>query len=766
MRSQIRNPALAATLLLRNQHILQTLRIITEETSSRGETAIKERALRPHSPVKMLTSLFNGSVSRDNGSLRRKDPSTTPFDQIPALNPRANTSKTSLESFGSASTPLEAPSELVHAAADALSRLEETLASYVLALHARKGNIVGKVLRSRQFADELAVNELYNALLEDPTNYEIVAQSPVDVLFAAFEKFVKVAWYDKIGPIISPATWSAIQSKLDSTYPGDFEEFFRNCFRDMSPQNQRALRACVKLLADLLEGTSNDGDRGIMTASFAEVLVPQGHTHEFVSVLDRLVEDVQALLSEPAPSTSATPHGSISDGSRTRATNTGSLSSNTSLRKKFGLGSLTRKGSKAEDSEKSDMGSVWRALSKSKHGGEDKSSSLSKASSAQIHQANSTESVARPSPKRPVSRDRPTVLGAFAFENTSLATIGESPGPIGPPRKKRRSSLSDLRSFQNSVANTPTFNTPRRGNHDGRMVSESPRTPSPVKQSFIPQPSSNSGTPTHREDSPIRVVPPRPLSIGKTNLSPGKTNEVTITINNNSPQPRVRRGGSSVSGIPTLKSPLGGLTERPTSGNVRKVPPTNGFSDKASLGPAFNPSTPTKKLRMQSPQKLRERLQSEQRNMENEDATLRAELGKIEDEMKGLSKSAPSTESGAITSLEQKINALTSQHAALISTLTSRLDSLTVDLTSTLQVSESRAKKLDQLYREANAENEALYSRFNEEIQKVVQKVRLGQGEEEVRIRTKAAEEEAMRLRKENGRLKREVLGLRAQLKE
>lgn len=207
---------------MRNQHILQTLRIVPEEVSSRGEIATKERSSRPHSPVKMLTSLFNQSVSRDNGSLRRKETPSTLFDQIPALNPRANTSKTSLESFGSSSTPLDASPELVHAAADALSRLEETLSSYVLALHARKGNIVGKVLRSRQFADELAVNELYNALLEDPANYEIVAQSPVDVLFSSFEKFIKIAWYDKIGPIISPPTWNAIQSKLDSVHPGDF----------------------------------------------------------------------------------------------------------------------------------------------------------------------------------------------------------------------------------------------------------------------------------------------------------------------------------------------------------------------------------------------------------------------------------------------------------------------------------------------------------------------------------------------------------------
>ncbi|QDS73138.1 hypothetical protein FKW77_001676 [Venturia effusa] len=763
MRCQIRNPALAATLLLRNQHILQTLRIVIEENSGRGEVATKERASRPHSPVKMLTNLFNQSVSRENGSFRRKYTQSTVFDEIPALHHHnANNSKTSLESFGSGSIALEAPPELVHAAADALSKLEETLASYVLGLHHRKGNIVGKVLRARQFADELAVNELYNALLEDPTNFEIMGQSPVDVLFAAFEKFIKIAWFDKIGPIISPATWSAIQSKLDSVHPGDFEEFFRNCFGDMSPQNQRALKACVKLLEDLLGGTNNDGDRGIMTASFAEVLGPEGHTNEFVSVLDRLVEDVQALLCEPTPS--ATPHGSISDGSRTRATNTGSLTSNTSLRKKFGLGGLTRKGSKAEESEKADLGSsVWRALGKSKHGGDDKSASLSRASAAQLHRANSTDAVARLSPKRPTSRDRPTVLGAFAFENSPLASIVETAAATGPPRKKRRSSLSDLRPLSTSVANTPTFNTPRRGHPDSIRVSESPRTPSPVKQSFIPQPSSNN-TPTRREGSPIRVVQPRPLSIGKNHLTSSKDDEVTITTN--SPRPRTRKVSQSVSNIPMMKSSLGpsGLTERPISGNVRKLPSASG--NKPGLGAAFSPSAPTKRLRMQSPQKLRERLQSEQRTMEREDVALQADLGKIGFEMRALNRGASSAESEAIASLEAKIKSITSNQTSLVSTLTSRIDALANDLSTTLQISESRVKKLDELYRDANAENEALYARFNEEIQNVITNVRLGQGEMEVRKRMKSAEDESARLRKENSRLKREVAGLRAQMRD
>lgn len=85
------------------------------------------------------------------------------------------------------------------------------------------------------------------------------------------------------------------------------------------------------------------------------------------------------------------------------------------------------------------------------------------------------------------------------------------------------------------------------------------------------------------------------------------------------------------------------------------------------------------------------------------------------------------------------------------------------DLESSLVVSEKRAKKLDELYREASAENEALYDRFNSELSKVAKDVRAGNAEESLKTQLSSALEEIGRLKKENFRLKREVGGLRAQ---
>lgn len=81
-------------------------------------------------------------------------------------------------------------------------------------------------------------------------------------------------------------------------------------------------------------------------------------------------------------------------------------------------------------------------------------------------------------------------------------------------------------------------------------------------------------------------------------------------------------------------------------------------------------------------------------------------------------------------------------------------------------VSEKKTRKLDELYREANAENEALYERFNDELGKILGRVRKGEGVEETRSKLRDAQEEVAKLKKENGRLKREVVGLRSLLKE
>ena len=123
---------------------------------------------------------------------------------------------------------------------------------------------------NRTTVDELAVNDLYNRLIESPFDLEASAELSVNVIFSAFEKFLNIAWREQMGHIMTKQALDTLQERLNRQVPGNFADFVNFIFGDMAPQNRRAFTALIKLLADLLEGCSNDGDRGALTAAFAE----------------------------------------------------------------------------------------------------------------------------------------------------------------------------------------------------------------------------------------------------------------------------------------------------------------------------------------------------------------------------------------------------------------------------------------------------------------------------------------------------------------
>lgn len=114
-------------------------------------------------------------------------------------------------------------------------------------------------------------------------------------------------------------------------------------------------------------------------------------------------------------------------------------------------------------------------------------------------------------------------------------------------------------------------------------------------------------------------------------------------------------------------------------------------------------------------------------------------------------------------SVEARMRSLEERFDQLAADYNGRTSALERDLETSFVVSEKRAKKLDELYREASAENEALYDRFNTELSKIAKDVRSGSAEEALRTQLSNALEEIGRLKKENFRLKREAGGLRAQ---
>jgi hypothetical protein len=840
----VNHAPMRASLLERNADMLRSIELEVREEQTQEARPVPNREHshrhRPRSPVKMLSSFLSHSTgpgSHPPTYLKKDLPHLPtprimpPPQQIPAKPPSRESRPSSKDQVTPKSQASMRSTESLVGSIGPHKKLEDTLSAYILALQARKGNIVGRILKMRALADELLVNDLYNNLLEDPNMMVIAAQAPVDVLFAGFEKFLNVAWKEQIGAVIPFETMDEIQSKAETLFPADFDDYFASTMRTLAPQNQRAFKGIMRLLADLLDGTGNDGDRGILTAAFAELLVTEGNPNDFVALFDRFVEDTDTYFGEPLCDPQQQAEGALFGHKRSRSANMGSVNSNTSsLRRKLGFGGLSRENSKSEQDSK--VHSVWRTLSKSTRG-DSPAGSISRGT---LHRSQSTDIDGRLS-VRPLSNDGPSArkavsiddLGSPGSGSNGLTTIGEHPSfiPTGPPKKKRRSSLSDLLEPDLLVSVPVPSQTPMSPPALRRVPAmTSANLDKSLPNSPLPSTPSSSHGGSVRRSSPTRE-PPRsrlPSSFRKEN-SPGPARAYGAT------ERRPKSSGHddvtistrqhASSGIPMLApktdSPQhrtpptrSALSERPGTANIVRPSPQPGRKPRSNtistIGGSPVPSplpsplpTQAKKLRMQSPQKLRERLQNEQAYLTTAQNHLQDELLLIGDELTstptrtgsirpkpltirsggaiGTSNFSASTSTRPPSShntssannaadLTQRLLKLESQLPSQIETASARISAIHADLASSLAVSENKARKLDELYRESNSENEALYARFNDELGRILKAVRSGDGVGELKRQVREQQEEVARLKRENGRLKRENVGLRAQMKE
>lgn len=790
---QSQSQGLAAALIALHRDILRAMPIQGRDDPGRG------RGFRPISPVKMLSNLLSSGQAVSPSKPREH---SSPMKDIPRMLPPLPSRPQSM--YNKEDVFLDSPTPSIQTknteTRNSLTLLEDTFTTYAVALRSRTGNIVGRALRGRAAADELSVNELYNALLEDPTRVRAAAEVAVDVLFVAFEKFLKVAWKERMGPLLPQNLLVRMQSGLDTGRQFDFVQRFRDSLDEMTPQNKRAFTATIKLLSDLLDGSGNDGDRGALMASFAEALILDGIPHDYITLLDRFVDDYDVLFEVTVPEDATSSNASDSL-RRNRSVNTGSLSSNTSsLRRKFGFGTLSRENSKSESESK--VASVWRTLSKNKGSGDSHSQpgSLSKGS---LLRSRSTDTDPRMLPPlRPASRDRPVTSGAASYEEPSprpgsshrameiLSTIGEGT-PTKPTvltKKKRRSSLSDLRPLTGSpslsgFAGSPSqLRTPTRIQLPGSGL-KSPSKDESIRQPVLTrQPDASPSLSRPRFGSPERLTTPQ---------QPSAPFQGSETPQRKLPSPRATRIASpkrtATRSDDTVTSPPN-LTKRKTS--QTGIPTPKALSERQwppnGTTPPKKATQSPQKLRMQSPQKLRERLSNEHKAHTTASANLQAELAAIGNELSALKRTPskpshiapikplnlPSTKTSttsptkpstppSIGDLSSRLDQLTLSLTTHTSTNVSQLNSLTTEattLTSQLDASNRKIKKLDALYREASAENEALYERFNDELSKVLARVKRGEGVQVLKDRVGELEKEVTGLRDERRVLKREAI--------
>lgn len=575
------------------------------------------RVFRPPSPTKLLSSLLGSGQSRGVASNTTPPNSAAVLGEFPKMPPpRANLSRSNTlpSSFsGREDTPsrisvVGSPSS--RGTDNHFGQLEQTFAAYALALQSRSGNVVGRTLRGRGNVDRSLVNELYNILLEDPAKIQAAAEVPVDTLFVAFETFMANAWMTSMGPIFEPMSLARIQNQYDTMFPREFDESFRKFLAEMSPQNRRALAALVRLLAELLDASGNDGDRGALTAAFAEVLAVEGDPIRYISLLDRLVDDFDNLFDEYIPG-GASLEGTLNcDQTKPASQNTGSMGSNTSsFRKRFGFSLHHREGSKNEGESK--VSSILRTLSKSKGSGDSEpgtpKGSVSRSKSIDID-AGMGGPLLRPAirerPNTSTSEEHAWHSGRGEGQPPSLSSIrGITAGGTVKMRRKRRSSLSDLRPTTSSTDSSNVSPTqPLRPN--GRSQTPRSEVTTPTKQtrpanygSGSPVRGSSPGKASPSRLSPRRRSPTRPATPSlKENIDPKSIQAERPLPRKQSEEPgsptQESRGKSRGTNIPTLRG--AGLRERPML--------VNSF-DTSRPDPLPSPQK-TQKLRMQSPQKV------------------------------------------------------------------------------------------------------------------------------------------------------------------
>lgn len=718
--------------------------------STRAE---KTRSFLTASPVKLLSSLWN---STPNSSSPDVVVSGVKSQQQPSLH-RAN----SIHSmFGSIRGNNSRPNTADGRPENPLLRLEQTFTGFTAALQSRKGTIIGRTMRNRSLVDELSVNEIYNRFIETPFEYDVASDIGTEVIFAAFEKFLHIAWADQMGQVMTMQAMDTLLERANKRVPGNFADFVNYLFRDMAPQNRRAFITVIKLLADLLDGCGNDSDRGALTVAFAELLVTDGDAHNYINLLDRLVEDCDRISDDHSANQSFNFGGSISEsiassyrtGSKAH---TGSITSNaSSLRRKFGLDALLRQNSRDE------RPSVWRTLSKHRNPATGDTSSLSRGT---LDRARSIDDNSLPKRlhRRAMSRDRPPIAGAFdetPQRPTSshrmdfpLDTIGE-PGPATERtpsknlKKKRRSSLSDLKSLMAAATleDDEPFQPLQSTKQTSGKFNTNPTSPKAAQPSKIPiSPNVAEALRASRQKENLSD-PSRTVVVRNTSEHSGsvKTSESPSKISRHSK-------ALSMSGIPTLK---------PIKSASGADSPTR-------------PGSPTRsnaqRLRLHSPQKLRERLQSEKQIAQEVDISLKSELSKIGDEMARVNSARSPSSQADMSGFTASLKELEDKIGHMMRELHEQQATTQKELDTTMKSAEAKVRAIDQLHKEVVAENELLYEKFNGELGRIIKAVK-GKGrddKEELVTKLKEQGDETARMKKENARLKREVVSLKALLR-
>ncbi|KAA8904653.1 RhoGEF domain-containing protein [Sphaerosporella brunnea] len=747
------HPPLTSALLSANRKLMRSLGAFESEG--------RFGKLRAPSPVKLINSILNtpGSPSKSAraGLLDRTQ------SQILPLRPER---PISMLHRGSTALGLVDDEEsqdggtrhkIIMPTESPLRKLEDTFEAFVNAIRMiGSSGLDLRPLHEIYKVDNDAVEMFLDQLITDPRSVRIEQDTGIDVVYVAFARFLSEDWREGMGPVVSESALQELQRKSETLHPGDFEDFFRIFVLDWTPQNKRAFRTLIVLLREMQEKVEDEDDMGILTKAFTELLVgTEVNALDYMGLVDMFVGDMNTLFSEAPPP--QLENGAVK---RAKSMNTPNQSS---LRKRLGL---THTSSMRDPyrSDKDKAQSVWRTLSK-----RDKDNAKTRMERSKSIDNSARPKIELPPPvpllppgPRPPSRDRfnsgrPIVVGAGpatpiqAMRPLSTVMLASpinlaSPEPLNP-RRKRRSSLSDLTNHPEYRPLIPAKDKPPVGSNVEEIDDIPP--PPPPHSSTPPLRLSHSPTPPLYPTPPLHPTPP---------LYP------TPPLN---PTPPLQPILPLQPTPPPYPPPIYTDPQRldpPHGDRSGKDSPPSSLSRHPTMRKSFGASTAvpvSQRLKMQSTQKLRERLNNEKQALSTAavDSSLQREIDLIGAELNSamnLSSSSLRTRTTPSQTLQaEKLRDLSLRLLAVearVSLLSSsNANSAEVEkLKVQLSKKEKELEDVDKLLNDCVAENDVMFERFNEELVKMSNGFKLGKGEAEVLEMLKVVREEQARLKREN----------------
>lgn len=708
---------------------------------ARSTHPAKTRSLRQHpqSPVKALTSFFSGGSAKEHKKQERSPPWKRAYNHVPEVSAYFQAQQDFQEVD---SSPNQIPEE----------SLKETLAAFMTVLRARKGNIVGRSVSERRLARSQAVDGLVASLLADPSNLEPAAREQVDVLFAAFDRFLATTWTVVFGPIADLGDSLEFTQKAGSGLPKGHHNIFVSTLDRLDSNRRFALEAVVGLLVDLLDGISNDGDRGALVSSFAEMVSADQDAGESIPLLDRLVEDYKAsrkglgIESRDGDQDVETDCVGLENVGASRGRK------DSSLTKRLGLHPSTRTTEPNKIDQNFSVGNLLRSWSKNARSDAPKQS-LSRVRSVEL--ATMSE-LPRPSSQGSIYQNGNPVetrsIVPFHAQMHQNAPVN-IPDPRRPHKPvKRRSSLSDLEKLP--LPNTsPLWSTPV----ERRLPFESPLMGrAHVRaQTLGTQRSSVSPSEAKRQQIARQVDAPRLCY----EASQDRAETVPAEAQSFLQRPyQVRDIVETL--IPTPQdegSPRGVLVERVNSGNARARPEGEILSQ-GKLGLARRRSQEKADNYQMALKGARQRLQPEL-NILFESLDRLSDASQDEsfhwsERSQEVVQTCVTRARSQVSTVEDHIN---SEFGSLAIEMRRAAATRDMSASQAAKTLEARVRTLERQMRLKVAENEALYKRSNEDIQKIFDRIRGGSAMEEMKLILKQSHSEVSILRKENERLKREL---------